>query len=307
METPVESNPAVDRLESPPPSAAAWSLPWPSIAWVAVAIFAGFYPMLERLVRQWIDDGDMSHGFFVPLVSGYLVWTRKDEILAASNRRNYWGLAIMAVAAVQYVLGHLAAELFINRTSLILSLAGMAVFIGSWGLLRILAFPLALLLFMVPIPAVIYNRITFPLQLFASRVAEVSLLIAGIPVIRDGNVLELAENRLSVVEACSGIRSLLSLTFLSLVYGYFYEKSNAIRATLLIATVPIAIAANAFRVSMTGFLYEYKREWAEGFFHSAEGWVIFMFALSLLLGLHRLILWFQKGIAHARAQSAASV
>jgi exosortase len=259
--------------------------------------------MLERLVRQWIDDGDMGHGFFVPVVSGYLVWLRREQVLAAANRRNYWGLAIMIYAALQYVIGHLGAENFLNRTSIIFSLAGIAVFLGSWRLLRILAFPLALLVFMVPIPSVIYNRITFPLQIFASQVAEFSLLTLGIPVLRDGNVLELAENRLSVVEACSGIRSLLSLTFLSLVYGYFFETSNWMRWLLLFVTVPIAIAANAFRVSATGILYEYKKEWAEGFFHSAEGWVIFMFALALLLVFHRFVIWFQKGIAHARANA----
>lgn len=260
--------------------------------------------MLERLVRQWMDDGDMGHGFFVPIVSGYLVWLRKDEVLAAANQRNYWGLLIMVLAAFQYVVGHLGAENFIYRTSIIFSLTGMVLFLGSWRLLKILAFPLALLFFMVPIPSVIYNRITFPLQIFASQVAEITLLALGIPVLRDGNILELAENRLSVVEACSGIRSLLSLTFLSLVYGYFFEKSNALRAALLAVTIPIAIAANSFRVSMTGILYEYKREWAEGFFHSAEGWVIFMFALTMLLAFHRFVNWFQKGVADARAQAS---
>ncbi len=304
---PVEANPPVPLAVADEKGTPTATIPWPSIAWVALAMALGFYPMLERLIQQWIDDADMGHGFFVPLVSGYLVWTRRDEVLAASQQRNYWGLVIMLLAAVQYVLGHLAAELFINRTSIILSLVGVVVFVGSWRLLKVLAFPLGLLLFMVPIPSVIYNRITFPLQIFASRVAEFTLLLVGIPVLRDGNVLELAENRLSVVEACSGIRSLLSLTFFSLIYGYFMEKAVWIRVAILAGTIPIAIAANSFRVSMTGILYEYKREWAEGFFHSAEGLVIFLFALALLLGLHRFIVWFTKGVAHARAQNRPAV
>jgi len=129
-------------------------------------------------------------------------------------------------------------------------------------------------------------------------------LLLGIPVLRDGNILELAEHKLSVVEACSGIRSLLSLTFLSLVYGFFFESKGWLRAVLLFATIPIAIAANAFRVSMTGVLYEYKSEWAEGFFHTAEGWVIFMFALSMLLTFHRFAIWFYEGIQNARTQAA---
>jgi exosortase len=272
---------------------------------VAAAMCVSFFPMLERLTRQWMDDGDMSHGFFVPAVAAFLVWGRKEEILAGPNERNYWGLVLMVLAAAQYVIGHLGAENFIQRTSIILSLAGMVFFLGSWRLLKILAFPLALLLFMVPLPSVIYNRITFPLQIFASQVAENTLLLLEIPVLRDGNVLELADHRLSVVEACSGIRSLMSLTFLSLVYGYFYEQRNWLRLVLLLSTIPIAIAANAFRVSATGVLYEYKKEWAEGFFHSAEGWVIFMIALAILLSLHRFINWFQKGVSNARAQANA--
>lgn len=278
-------------------------LPWLPIAWIAIALVFSFYPMLLPLVQQWIDDGDMGHGFFVPLVSAYIAWLRKDDILAATGQRNYLGLVLMAWAAFQFIVGHLAAENFLYRTSIIISLTGICLYLGSWRLLKVTAFPLALLFFMVPLPSVIYNRITFPLQLFASRAAETSLLLLGIPVVRDGNILELAEQRLSVVEACSGIRSLLSLTFLSLVYGFFFETSNAMRLLLLVATVPIAIAANAFRVSATGVLYEVNRAWAEGFFHSAEGWVIFMIALGLLVGLHRFLLWFQKGVARARAEA----
>jgi exosortase len=146
---------------------------------------------------------------------------------------------------------------------------------------------LFLLLFMIRIPAIVYTQITFPLQLLASSLAELTLGILGIPVLREGNVLELPSQKLSVVEACSGIRSLLSLSFVSLVYGYFFEKKTGLRVVLFLATVPIAIAANALRVTVTGVLSEYKREWAEGAFHAAEGWVIFMIALVLLVGFHR--------------------
>src|SRR5439155_17159153 len=138
-----------------------------------------------------------------------------------------------------------------------------------------MAFPLFVLFFMVPIPAVIYNQITFPLQSLASRSAEWALMAIGIPVLREGNILELAGQKLSVVEACSGIRSLLTLSFLSLVYGYFFEKKIWMRAVLFVATVPIAIVANASRVTLTGILSGYNPALAHGFFHSASGWVIF--------------------------------
>jgi exosortase len=299
----VETN-TEQSLASKPGSASISALPvWGPLAWIAGMMLVSFYPMLERLVNQWMNDDDMGHGFFVPAVSAYIAWQRRDEILAVDKSRNYFGLALMTYAAVQYVLGTIAAELFLSRTAIVFSIAGAVLFAGGKNLFQLCAFPVFLLFFMVPIPSVIYNQITFPLQLFASSVAETALLLLGIPVLRDGNILELAEHKLSVVEACSGIRSLLSLTFLSLVYGFFFEEKPWLRAALLAATVPIAIAANAFRVSMTGVLYEYKSEWAEGFFHTAEGWVIFMFALSMLLMFHRFMLWFLKGVANARQQA----
>jgi exosortase len=147
-----------------------------------------------------------------------------------------------------------------------------------------------LLIFMFPIPAIIYSRITLPLQLFASSVAETVLNFIGTPVLRDGNVLELANGqRLSVVEACSGIRSLLSLSFLSLIYAYFFDHKVWMRGVLLVATIPIAIAANASRVTLTGLISEYRPDLAQGFFHTLEGWVLFIVALVLLISFHQLV------------------
>jgi exosortase len=143
---------------------------------------------------------------------------------------------------------------------------------------------------MIPLPEIIYNRITFPLQLLASQVADFALTLFQIPVLREGNILELPEQKLSVVEACSGIRSLLSLTFLSLVYGYFFETRMWMRGVLFLSTIPIAIIANANRVTLTGVLTQYKPELAEGFFHAASGWVIFMMALVILIVFHQVLL-----------------
>ena len=188
---------------------------------------------------------------------------------------------------------------FLARTAFIEAVVGSVLFIGGWAALRMLAFPLFLLCFMVPIPAVLYNQITFPLQLFASHVAAGVLEIIGIPVLRDGNVLELPNQKLSVVEACSGIRSLLSLSFLSLVYGFFFEDRAWIRAALLVLTVPIAIVANAGRVTLAGILSEYNPDLAHGFMHTAQGWVIFMVALVALVLAHKLLGTVAKA-AHAR-------
>ncbi|MCL5742646.1 MAG: exosortase [Acidobacteria bacterium] len=191
--------------------------------------------------------------------------------------------------ALQLWIGTLGVELFLSRTAFVISLSGIILLLGGTRYLRALAFPLFLLLFMVPIPAIVYNRITFPLQLIASQAAETALSLVQIPVLREGNILELPDQRLSVVEACSGIRSLLTLSFLALVYAYFFDRKPWMRAVLFVATLPIAIAANASRVTLTGVLAEYKPELAEGFFHTASGWVIFMVALAMLTLLHQTI------------------
>jgi exosortase len=273
--------------------------PWLSIAWFGALLLMCYAPVLLRMVRQWANDPDMGHGFFVPAVAAYIAWQKRDLIQFKAPSPSWWGLLIVAYGAVQLYVATLGAELFLARTAFLISLAGVVWLLGGFRYLRIVGFPRFLLCFMVPIPAIIYSQITFPLQLIASRVAETSLTLFGIPVLREGNILELPRQSLSVVEACSGIRSLLSLAFLSLVYGYFFDKRNWMRAVLLAATVPIAVAANASRVTLTGLLGEYNPELAEGFFHGASGWVIFMVALAILIVFHQLMALTYRGI-HAR-------
>jgi exosortase len=262
---------------------------WYTWAWFGALLVACYAPVLWRLARQWDADPDMGHGFFVPLVAGFIVWQKRDKLRALEPAPNCWGLAVVLYAALQLYIATLGAELFLARTAFVISIAGVILLLGGTAWLRELAFALFVLLFMVPIPTVVYNSITFPLQLLASRVSTGALDVLQIPVLREGNVLELAEQKLSVVEACSGIRSLLSLTFLSLVYGYFFESRIWMRVVLFCATIPIAIVANASRVTLTGILTEYKPELAEGFFHTASGWVIFMVALTILIVLHQLV------------------
>jgi exosortase len=263
-------------------------LPWTPVLWFAALLLICYAPVLYSLGRQWVNDEDMGHGFFVPVVAGYIVWQRRAALASIRPAPNYWGLLIVLLGAVLMMAGTLGAQIFAARVAFLVSLAGAVLFLGGGPVFRLLAFPLFLLCFMIPIPAIIYARITLPLQLFASQVAENILGLFGIPVLRDGNVLELASQRLSVVEACSGIRSLLSLSFLSLVYGYFFDRKVWMRWALLAATIPIAIAANASRVTLTGMISEYRTDLAQGFFHTLEGWVLFLVALSLLIGFHQL-------------------
>src|ERR1051326_958802 len=265
------------------------SIPWTTVAWFALLIVAANFSILQRLVAQWATDEDVGHGFFVPLVSGYIVWQRRDRLMKLECKPAWWGVGVMLWGAAQGYVGMLAADLFLQRTSILIVLLGLLLVTGGTALVRELAFPLLLLPFMIPIPTVVYNKITFPLQLLASQVAETALSIMNIPVYRSGNILELASQKLDVAEACSGIRSLLSLTFLSLVYAYFFDKRVWMRWALLAATVPLAIIANAGRVTISGLMSEVNPELAHGLYHSAEGWVIFMIAGAMLIGLHAIV------------------
>ena len=150
--------------------------------------------------------------------------------------------------------------------------------------------PMVELLRPIPIPAIVFNQVAFPLQLLASRFGESALQLADIPVLREGNVITLAHTQLEVAEACSGIRSLISLLTLGIVIGYFAHSSVIVRWLLAIATVPVAIAANGLRVAGTGIAaHYYGPEAAQGFFHSFSGWLVFLVALAMLLAVHRAI------------------
>lgn len=293
--------PAAVTTQSDAPAAAIT----PKVPWTPIAIFTALTAVLYaetfyRMAREWIELEEMGHGVFVPFVAAYVAWQKRDDILSRPIRPNWMlGVPLMLLGFLQLLLGHLGADFFIERTSIFPMIAGIILSCAGAQVLRSLLFPLAILAFMIRLPGLIYTQLTFPLQIFASTVAESALSLLGIPVLRDGNVLELANQKLSVVEACSGIRSLISLAFLSLIYAYFFDTKKWMRWVLLAASVPIAIFANSVRVTMTGILSEYKQELAEGFYHTAEGWVIFMVALFLLLLVHQVFNRIYKVVHHA--------
>jgi len=291
---------ATEQFPPQTPPAPQREISWPAVGWFAALLIAAYYPILDRLVRQWSNDDNFSHGFFVPLVALFMAWQRREEILRLPWQPAWWGVGVLVWGIAQAFVGSLAAELFLQRSAFLISLVGMLLVMGGTTLVRSLTFPLLLLIFMIPIPAIIFNYITFPLQILASKVAEFSLDMLNIPVFREGNILELASQRLSVAEACSGIRSLLSLTFFALVYAYYFDKKVWMRWVLLIAIIPIAILANSGRITITGILSQTNPELAEGFFHSLEGLVIAAIAFALLVVVHKTINWV-GGVRHLEA------
>ncbi len=283
-------------IAPPPEETKALTRPsWNTVLWFAALLFLCYAPILYRLVWQWATNEDMGHGFFVPVVAGFIVWQRRHKLASIPREPNVWGLVLVVYASLQALAATLGAELFTARIAFILAITGTILYLGGKAWVKALAFPLLLLLFMIPIPQIIYARLTLSLQFLASQLAESLITLAGIPVIRTGNLLELPHETLNVVEACSGIRSLISLTFLSLVYAYFTDSRVWMRWALLAATIPIAIVANAMRVAITGLLTQVDTELARGFYHEIEGYVVFIIALVSLILVHRMLAKIGKG------------
>lgn len=248
-----------------------------------------FCPVLTSLVQDWIRLPDFSHGILVPLVSFYLVWERRTR-LPGSTCPDNWGLVLLALGIALLLFGRLAAESFTQRLSILVVIAGMVLFLLGREHLKTIAFPLAFLLLMIPLPSILLQKITFPMQLFASRCAASALELLSVPVLLEGNIIHLPNTSLEVAEACSGIRSMMSLLTMAILFAYFAKKILWQRIVLVLACLPITILVNAFRVSVTGFLaYHYGAGVAGGFFHEFSGFILFLMAVALFYGLTLLL------------------
>jgi exosortase D (VPLPA-CTERM-specific) len=281
-----------------------------AIALIFGSLAFAFWDVAAKLVTDWGRDENYSHGFLMVPLAAFVVWRERATLLSVPSSPSAWGLFIVAGSLLTLGAGRLGAELFLTRIALIGTLAGIVVFLWGFRLLRALAFPFLLLLLAIPIPAIIFNQITFPLQLLASKFGEASISACQIPVLREGNVIILANTTLEVAEACSGIRSLVSLLALAVIWGYLSESPMWLRWLLAAAAVPIAIFANGIRVAGTGIAaHALGPEAAEGFFHTFSGWLVFVVAGALLLVVHRAALWLrpsaEKGREHAPAEAAA--
>lgn len=260
---------------------------------IGLLVAAVYFQVLGKLVTDWWQIPDFSHGFLVPIFAAYLLWEKRSVLLATEIAPSWSGIPVMALGLAVLLVGVYGSELFLSRVSLLIVLAGLTLCFGGSQLLRELRFALLVLLLAIPIPAIVFNQITLPLQLLASKLASNLLPLFAVPVLREGNVIVLPIMKLEVAEACSGIRSLMSLFTLAVFYGYFMEKSVWRRVVLVLASVPIAIAANAFRIVGTGLCVQYwDPDKAVGFFHEFSGWVIFLVSLACLYLVHRAMLLF---------------
>jgi exosortase len=280
----------------------------PAVAWlpslvIAALLLVVYYHVAAKLIYDWYTIPDYSHGFLVPLFSLFLVWDKRKTLAAIPVKQTWSGLPLILFALVTLILGVYGVDLFTSRVSFVFLMGGLIWTFYGLAMLRELFFPLAVLLLAIPFPEIIFNKITFPLQLMASRIASDILPLFGVPVLQEGNVIQLPIMKLEVAEACSGIRSLMSLFTLAVFYGYFLERTMKRRVILALASIPIAVAANVFRIVGTGLCVQYwDPSKAEGFFHEFSGWVMFVVSLFCLYIVHRIMRLFSPAASTGSRQ-----
>jgi exosortase len=267
-----------------------------AFAWAYAEIFSS-------LVEDWGLNDDYSHGFLVIPVSLYLAYERRASLIAAARRPSWGGLVVLAAGLAMLAVGTFSSQ-FLARLSIVATVLGTTMFVFGREHARILLFPIGFLLLMIPPPGVLYNQFAFSLQLIASSFGEAVLTTAGVPVFREGNVLALPHISLNVAEACSGIRSLMSLGTMTLLYGYYSVPAMPARVLLVAATLPLAIVTNGLRVAATGLVAHYYGEAAAlGFFHTFSGLLVFATAFGALVLLRRAAVWAVNVGALARVRT----
>ena len=243
-----------------------------------------YIPIIPEMVRQWAKDDNYSHGFLVPIIAGYFLWQRWPDIKEKIVKPDSMGLALVGLALLQLVVAWLGTEYFTMRSSLIVLLAGLVLYLFGREVLKALALPIGYLIFMVPIPYIIFDTLAFPLKLFITKSSVIILQMMGVVVMREGNIIMLPTTTLEVADACSGIRSLMSLLALAAAYAFMLQTSTLKRIILILSAVPIAIITNAMRVIVTGILAQWwGAQAAEGFFHEFAGLAVFALAMVLLV------------------------
>ena len=276
------------------------------LGWLQISVLAVLVAMLyHRIVISWIEqlwtDPYYSHCFFVPLFSGWVIWRMRDELRVLPLKFNWWGMLISLTAVGILTLGVFGAEESLSRVSLLLLLAGVVIQFCGWRYFRTGLFPWAVLFLMVPLPRILFAEITLPLQFLSSRLGSGLLDLAGIQNLREGNLIHLHSLTLDVAEACSGLRSLMSLVTVAVVYGYVFSSKRWLRLVLVIGAIPVAIVANGFRIMGSGLVGEYwGPDKSEGFFHGFSGVVVFVFSFLLLILLGQAVQW-TLGVFRRRA------
>lgn len=249
-----------------------------------------FGTTIVNLIQDWSTNDNYSHGFLVPFIVGYMIWQKKDQLARLVIKPSNVGFWVIIFAMIVHILGNIGAELFIMRTAIVITIAGLCIISFGIRITAAIAIPLAYLMFMVPLPAIIWNKIAFPMQIFSARLTSNVIQFIGIPLLREGNVLHLPNTTLEVVDACSGLRSLTSLLALSAAFACIVKLTNISKWLLFLSAIPIAILVNILRLTSTALFARYiGPETAQGFLHDISGIIVFIAAFIILYGLYALV------------------
>jgi exosortase len=261
-----------------------------SLAMVSLSFIALYHHVIYKMVHDWSNDNNYSHGFLIPVISGYLIWQNRERLSEIPRKPANAGLVLLVFSILFFIATHVGAELFTMRFSMILVILSAIVFLAGWEMAKALLLPVGYLIFMIPLPAIIWNKIAFPLKLYATKMAVLVIKAINIPVYSEGNIIFLANTTLEVVDACSGLRSLTSLLALGAAFALISDHSQLKKIILFLSAVPIAILVNIFRLSSTAVLAKfYGAKVAEGFLHEMSGILVFFLALTLMYSIHLLM------------------
>ncbi len=253
------------------------------VATIATFLMILYFPVLKELVSDWYHDSNYSHGFLIPLVSGYFIWQKREYLIKITIKTYHVGLFVLLPGLIMYIIATASAEWFFARLSFIIVISGILLFITGKDFFKAIFFPVLFLVFMIPLPYIIYYSLTFPMQIFASKTSTMLLQLIGFPILRQGNIIHLQNYSLEVVEACSGLRSLMTLSALGAALAYFSQKTALGGIFLFLFSIPIAIGANIFRILITALgATLISPNFADGFIHEISGLMVFLVGLTSL-------------------------
>src|SRR5580658_5702408 len=262
---------------------------------LGAVLVAAFWPILVGMYGSWFDERSyMEHGILVIPAAAYMAWAKRDKLAAVPLHPSFWGLALLAWGALQALLGALGQWVFVSRTAFLISFVGSIALVYGVQMIKELVYPLCTLVLMIAPPNFVFENLTLRLQMLASALGAGALEALGYSVLREGNILEMVGIKLSVEEACSGIRSLVAILFMCVLYNYFFVEKKSMRVWILLFAIPIAILGNAVRIVATGVAGQYNHAWVSGATHEAFGYVSVVVAAFGCIGVHLALLRFYK-------------